>query len=76
MKATVRNGRIVLDEPTDLPEGTVLSLVVDHPDRDDMSPEERAALDGALSDSWAQIQAGHTVPIERVLEKMRKLRPE
>jgi hypothetical protein len=76
LKATVRNGRIVVDEPTNLPEGTVLSLVVDHPDHDDMSPEEKAALDAALTRSWAQIQTGQAIPIEQVLEKMRKLRTE
>ncbi len=76
LKATVRNGRIVVDEPTDLPEGTVLTLAIDHGDSDDMSAEEKAALDAALSKSWAQIQAGHAIPIEQVLEKMRKLRTE
>jgi hypothetical protein len=29
VRATVRNGRLIVDQPTDLPEGTVLDLVVD-----------------------------------------------
>ena len=39
LKAQVRAGRLVLDEPTDLPEGTEVELtpVFD----DDLGPEER-----------------------------------
>jgi hypothetical protein len=46
LKAQVRGGRLVLDEPTDLPEGTEveLALVQD----DEFDDEERARLDAAL----------------------------
>jgi hypothetical protein len=42
LKAHVHNGRLVLDEPTDLPEGKVVFL--QPVDGDDMDDEERAAL--------------------------------
>jgi hypothetical protein len=41
LKAYVENGRSIVDEPTDLPDGTVLHVV---PVSDDMDAEERAEL--------------------------------
>jgi len=42
--AIVRNGRLVLDEPVDLPDGTLLELaLVDH-GSDPLDAEERAEL--------------------------------
>ena len=50
----MKNGRLVLDAPTDLPEGAEVEIVVLD---DELSPEERAALhaslDRALDDSGA-----------------------
>lgn len=43
LKARVEKGRIVIDEPTDLPEGTVLDVVVAEPD-DELSAEWRAEI--------------------------------
>ena len=43
IKATVRNGRIEVDEPLDLPDGTVLQIPVPDAERakdDEMSPDE------------------------------------
>ena len=48
LRARVTNGRIHLDEPTDLPEGTELSVVVDARGDDALSPEEDAGLIAAL----------------------------
>lgn len=31
VRAQVKNGRLIVDEPTSLPEGTVLDLVLDDP---------------------------------------------
>jgi hypothetical protein len=80
LKAVVRNGRLTLDEPTDLPEGQVIELVsaddpyayLDHDD--DMDDEERAELDAALDKSWAQAQAGQTRPVEELLKELRQRR--
>ena len=72
LRAAVKNGRIVVDEPTDLPDGTLLDLVVENRGGI-MSPEELAALNAALDRSWAQAEAGQLIPVAEVLEKMRKL---
>ena len=43
LRARVEKGRLVLDEPTALPEGTVLELCVAQAE-DELDSEERAAL--------------------------------
>jgi hypothetical protein len=70
LTAVVKNGRLVLDEPTNLPEGTELGLaVVD--ERDDMDEAERAALHESLRRSIAQARAGQVVSADVVLRKLR-----
>ena len=73
VRATVRNGRLLVDEPTELPEGTVLDLVIDD-EGDDLDDAERAALNAAISRSWRQAQAGRTAPVEEILERIRARR--
>ncbi len=38
LKAVVKNGRLILDAPTDFPEGTVIELAIVRADRD-VDPE-------------------------------------
>jgi hypothetical protein len=64
MKAHVKGGRLVLDEPTDLPDGTEVELV---PIEDEFEPEERARLDAALERSRAQAKAGQLVDGDTVI---------
>lgn len=73
--ATVRRGRLTLDEPTELPEGIVLDLVIDD-EGDDLDPAERAALDRAISSSLRDAAAGRTAPAEDILERLRARGPE
>jgi hypothetical protein len=68
MKAHVRGGRLVLDEPTDLPEGSEVELTV--VEDDDFDPAERARLDAALERSIAQARAGNVVDGEEVVRKL------
>jgi hypothetical protein len=59
--AIVRNGRLVLDEPVDLPDGTLLELVaVDH-SRDPLDAEERAELAQELEASFAEEDTGELI---------------
>jgi hypothetical protein len=52
LRARVKNGRLQLDQPTGLPEGTELDLVVDD-EGDDLTEHERQALHETLSrDDW------------------------
>jgi hypothetical protein len=71
IRARVVNGRLQLDAPTSLPEGTVLDLVVDD-EGDDLDASERAALDSAISRAWASTQAGQGRPAAEVLASLRK----
>jgi hypothetical protein len=57
IRARVRNGRLIVDEPTSLPEGAELDLVFDDAG-DDLDEAERAALDAAITRAWASVQAG------------------
>ena len=57
LKARVHNGRLKLDEPTDLPEGTEVPLEI-APDWDDLDDEDRALLHRELADSIAERKAG------------------
>jgi hypothetical protein len=73
LRALVKNGRLTLDTPTGLPEGTVLDLVID--DRgDDLDEAERAALHAHLAASWASAQAGRVRPMVDVLAELRARR--
>lgn len=71
IRARVRNGRLIVDEPTELPEGTVLDLVVDD-GGDELDDVERAALDSAIANAWAQVKAGQGRAGEEVLDELVK----
>jgi hypothetical protein len=68
-KAHVENGRIVLDEPTTLPEGASLDVVVVDGD-DDLDEEERARLHAALAEGVAQSEAGQVLPAEELFRRL------
>lgn len=68
LKAHVRGGRLVLDEPTDLPEGSEVELVP--LEDEELDPEERARLDAALERSIAQAKAGQVVDADTVIKKL------
>ena len=70
IRITVKNGRLVLDEPTALPEGTVLDLVLDD-DGDDLDEAERACLHAAISRAWQSAKDGKLRPAESLLDEMR-----
>jgi hypothetical protein len=73
LRARVEKGRLVLDEPTALPEGTVVDLVVDD-EGDDLTEEERRVLHEALSASWKSAEAGHLRPASAILDELHKRR--
>jgi hypothetical protein len=73
IRAKVSSGRIIVDEPTLLPEGTTLNLVVDD-EGDDLDGEERDALDAHLTAAWKSAQAGNVRPADELLAELRKHR--
>jgi hypothetical protein len=70
LKARVRAGRLIVDEPTDLPEGTVIELLPLDPG-DWLDEEDRAALHQALKDSDEDIKAGRLVDADVILRELR-----
>lgn len=69
LKAIVKNGRLVMDEPTELPEGTEVALAaVD--ETDDMDDAERARLHESLRRSIAQAKAGQLIDGDEVIGKL------
>ncbi len=72
LKAHVRNGRLVLDEPTDLPEGEVVYLQpVDAVLDEEFDEEERAQLRQALDEGIEQMKAGQTIDVADALAELR-----
>jgi len=70
IKARVQAGRLVVDEPTDLPDGTELELLSLDPG-DWLDEADRAALHKALHDSDADVAAGRLVDAAEILEELR-----
>ena len=73
LRARVEKGRLILDEPTTLPDGTVIDLVADD-EADNLTDEERRALHAALSASWTSAEAGRLRPAPNILDELRQRR--
>jgi len=70
IKARVRAGRLVVDEPTTLPEGTELELLPLDPG-DWLDDADRAALHAALAQSQADVAAGRLIDAADVIKGLR-----
>ena len=71
LKARVRQGRLVLDEATDLPEGTEVELVpADW--WDDLDDESRRRIEESLAKSENDVRTGRVVPADVVLDRLRR----
>jgi hypothetical protein len=78
LKAHVHKGRLVLDEPTDLPEGEEVELVpldeVLAKGGDYLDDEERAELHKALREGIDQMKAGNLIDADEALAELRAYR--
>jgi hypothetical protein len=72
IKAKVRAGRLVVDEPTDLPDGAEVELLPLDPG-DWLDDADRAALHAALRESDADVAAGRLVDASDVLKALRSI---
>ena len=72
LKAHVKDGRLLLDEPTELPEGCEVELVA--LDDDDFEPEERARLLQAIEEGYADIERGDHMDGFEFIAQMRARR--
>ena len=70
LKARVENGRLALDEPTTLPEGTEVFLTFAGGD-DDLDDAERAELHCAIERGLDDVDAGRVVDAAEVLAEPR-----
>lgn len=70
LRARVKGGRLVLDEPSTLPEGTEVDLIPAD-DIDELDPAERARLHGFLAESIRTHVPGTGVPADEVLVRLR-----
>lgn len=70
IKARVRDGRLIVDEPTSLPEGTEVRLLAVDPG-DWLADEDRAALHEALGRSETDVKEGRLVDAAEVLKGLR-----
>jgi len=68
--ARVHAGRLVLDEPTTLPEGTKIELLPLDPG-DWLDDTDRAALHAALAESEADVAAGRLTDAAEILKELR-----
>ena len=71
LRARVRGGRLVLDEPSALPEGTEVELVVAD---DDFDSEERARLLAAIDDGIEDFERGDHMDGFEFIAQMRAKR--
>ena len=69
LRAKVHHGRLQMDEPTDLPDGTVLDLVVDD-QGDDLDEAERTARDEAITRAWRSVLEGRGRSAEEILQRL------
>ncbi|MGI8783770.1 MAG: hypothetical protein ACR2L2_09010 [Acidobacteriota bacterium] len=70
LKARVRAGRLVVDVPTDLPDGTEIELLPLDPG-DWLDQADRAELHEALRQSDADVAASRLGEAEKILKELR-----
>jgi predicted HAD superfamily phosphohydrolase len=72
-RARVHKGRLILDVPTELPEGSEIDLVRSDVDTlEEMSEEERRELAAEVAASRADEAAGRFEDIEDLLKQLRR----
>jgi hypothetical protein len=75
LKARVENGRIKLDEPTDLPDGRIVELIpldeVIATDGDELDDGERAALHRSIDESIDDEEAGKVEDLSKIIAELR-----
>ncbi len=69
LRARVKAGRLVLDEPTSLPDGTEVELVAVN-DIDDLEPADRARLDVLLAESIRGHRSGTGISADELLAEL------
>lgn len=80
LKAHLRSGQLVVDEPIDLPEGSEVRVALVEDELSDevlasggdyLDDEERHRLHESIERGIADVRAGRTVDADRVIAKLR-----
>ena len=71
LKVQVKNGRLVLDQPTDLPDGAEVEVVVID---DELTSDERLALHASLDRALEDSEAGRGMDAVEYLSQYRARR--
>jgi hypothetical protein len=75
LKAHVKNGQLVLDEPAELPEGVEADILLHIADpHEEMDAEERAELLRSIDEGLAAGDAGDEVEFDEYLAALRARR--
>ena len=69
INARVKNGRLVVDEPTTLPEGAEVRLWV--VEGDDLDDQERAELHESIREGLEDAKAGRTIDADDLAAELR-----
>lgn len=72
LNARVENGRYVIDELAELPEGAEVQLQI--VDGDELDPTERAQLHAAIEEGMDDSEADRVISTEESLAELRALR--
>lgn len=67
MHGRVREGRLKIDEPINLPDDTEVRLALILDGGDELDEEDRARLDEAIRASMAELERGEVFPAHQVL---------
>jgi hypothetical protein len=71
LRAHVQNGRVVVDEPVDLPDGTALEIDLRPAGTDDgIPPEERERVLQAIDEGLAAARCGEHVDAEEFVNEL------
>jgi predicted DNA-binding antitoxin AbrB/MazE fold protein len=71
LRGRIESGRIVVDEPIDLPDGTEVEIAV--ADHDEMTAEERSELDASIERGMEQAARGEGISAEEMLRRLRAI---
>lgn len=69
-RGQVHGGRLIVDEPIDLPDGSEVALSVVE-EGDDLDDEDRARLHAAIRAGQAELDRGEGIPAADVIARLR-----
>jgi hypothetical protein len=72
LRARVQNGRVLVDEPTDLPDGAKVELLLLDA-AIDMGEDENAALEASIHRGLDEADRGALQTVDEVLARLRRI---